>query len=253
MYRTAISFAVVAIMMAAVVAPATAQDDAVELNLDFDGESLNQVLQMFKRGYGLEYTLGEGVDPDTSITTHLRGVTVDEALQSILNPNGLIAISQNGRYVIKERPEPEARDTETRDVSAQAASGSRTTPSPTRSTGSYEPRRGGGEEGDEEEEDEEERDTVLEIIWPKHLGAAMAAMIFGGDMIEGGAGMYGGGYGGSSGSYGGSSYGSSGSSFGRSGGSSFGGRSGGSSFGRSGGSSFGSRSSGSSFGGSSNY
>src|SRR6056297_3055150 len=97
-------------MIGALATPAFSQDDEVRLDLDFNRESLNQVLQMFRRGYGLEYTLGEGVDPDMQITTHLRGVTLEQALQSIMEPNGLLAVEQNGRYVIRERPEPQERE-----------------------------------------------------------------------------------------------------------------------------------------------
>ncbi len=196
-----------AVVLAAVVligglaVPAVAQDDEVRLDLDFRSESLNQVLQMFRRGYGFEYTLGEGVDPDTQITTHLRGVTLDQALQSILEPNGLLAVEQNGRYVIRERPEPQEREVQDRTVDPAFAQQGRTPPAPTRTVRDYEPRRGAADE-----DDEEERETVMEIIWPMYLGADGAAMIFGGGIIEaGGAYGAGGGYGGSSGGYGGSS------------------------------------------------
>ncbi|MFO8081960.1 MAG: STN domain-containing protein [Armatimonadota bacterium] len=196
-----------AVVLAAVVligglaVPAVAQDDEVRLDLDFRSESLNQVLQMFRRGYGLEYTLGEGVDPDTQITTHLRGVTLDQALQSILEPNGLLAVEQNGRYVIRERPEAQEREVQDRTVDPAFAQQGRTPPAPTRTVRDYEPRRGAADE-----DDEEERETVMEIIWPMYLGADGAAMIFGGGIIEaGGAYGAGGGYGGSSGGYGGSS------------------------------------------------
>lgn len=222
------AFALVAlIMIGALAVPAMAQDDEVRLDLDFRAESLNQVLQMFRRGYGLEYTLGENVDPDMQITTHLRGVTLEQALQSIMQPNGLLAVEQNGRYVIRERPEPQEREEVSRVVTPAFAGQGRTPPAPTRTVRDYEPRRGAAEE--EGEDGEEERDEVMEIIWPMHLGADMAAAIFGGEFIEAG-GYFGGG--GSSGGYGGSSRG--GSSYGGSnrGGSSFGGSNrGGSSFG----------------------
>lgn len=226
------AFALIAvIMLGALTVPAIAQDDEVRLDLDFQAEALNQVLQMFRRGYGLEYTLGENVDGDMQITTHLRGVTLDQALRSILEPNGLRAIQQNGRYVIKEQPEPKERDVQERAVSPAFAGDGRTPPAPSRTVTDYEPRRGEAEEG----EDEEERDEVMEIIWPMHLGAAMGAAIFDGSIIP--AGIYGGGSGG--GGYGG------GSSYGR-GSSGFGGGS--SSFGRGGSSGFGSNRGGSGFG-----
>ncbi len=225
-------FAIVALLMiGALAAPAFAQDEEVRLDLDFRNESLNQVLQMFRRGYGLEYTLGEGVDPDMSITTHLRGVTLDQALSSILQPNGLQAISQNGRYVIRERPEPKERDAESRDIPAQLAGGDRTPPAPERTIQDYEPRRGEADEEEGEDEEEEDRDEIMEVMYPMHLGADMASAIFGGGFVEAG-GYYGGGSGGSS--RGGSSFGSNrgGSSFGSNrGGSSFGSNRGGSSFG----------------------
>jgi len=255
--RMVVIIAVVTMLAGLVAAPVMAQqDDEVRLDVDFNGESLSQVLQMLARGYNLEYTLGEGVDPNMSITTHLRGVTVEQALRSILEPNGLIAINQDGRYIIRERPEPQAREPETREIVPQAAAGTRTPPpSPTRQRPSYVPgATTTATEGESESKDEEER--ILEIIWPRYLGADVAASIFGGGIIEaggyygggggyggrGGYGSYGGGYGGRGGygGYGGSSYGRGGyggSSYGRGG-------YGSSSFGRSGRSSYG----GSSFG-----
>lgn len=226
-----------AFMLVALLAPAgLAQDEEPRLNLQFQGETLGQILQLLSRGYGLQYTLGEGVDANMSITTSLIGVTVDQALRSMLEPNGLIAVNQDGRYIIRERPQPTEREGGPTTVTPVAATGTRPTPpAPTRATtytpGASTTPAGGGGQTDEEEE------QILEVIWPKYIGAAMASAIFGGGMIDAGAaiGGVGGGYGGGSSRYGGSSYG--GSSFGRSGGSSFGS----SSFGRSsGGSSFGS-------------
>jgi len=207
-------------MLGAFVLPVTAQEDEVRLDLDFRGESLDQVLQLFRRGYGLEYTLGEGVEPNKQITTHLRGVTLDQALRSILEPNGLLAIQQNGRYVIKERPTPTERtEPASRTVTPVFTTETRTPPAPTRQARAYEPRRGAAEE---EEGEEEERDEVMEIIYPMYLGADMASAIFGGGFVEAG-GYYGGGSGGgSNSSYGGSN---------RSGGSNFGGNRSNSSFG----------------------
>ncbi len=200
------------IMLGAFVLPVFAQEEEVRLDLDFRGETLDQVLQLFRRGYGLEYTLGEGVDPNTSITTHLRGVTLDQALRSILEPNGLLAIEQNGRYTIRERPAPTERDPESRVVAPVFSPETRTPPAPTRQALAYEPRRGAAED----ETATAERDEIMEIIYPMYLGADMASSIFGGGFVEAG-GYYGGGsgYGGSSSSsgYGSSGYGSS-SSFG---------------------------------------
>ena len=215
MRKTAIVLVAV-IILGALAVPAVAQDDEVRLDLDFKSESLNQVLQMFRRGYGLEYTLGEGVNPDMQITTHLRGVTLQQALRSIMEPNGLIAVEQNGRYVIRTRPQPQEREAQSRVVTPVVAGQDRTPPPPTRTVRDYEPRRGAAANGD----GLEERDTVMEILWPMYLGADGAAMIFGGGIIEAG-GAYGaggmggtqrggvggtqrGGFGGTQGGYGGS-------------------------------------------------
>ena len=213
-----------------------AQDEEARLDVDFNGESLSQVLQMLKRGYDLEYVLGEGVDPEIRINTSLRGVTLDEALKIIMGANGLIAVNQNGRYQISKRAVPTAR-VDTGAVVLPSLGGVRTPPpSPTRpvTASATAP----AAEGEDEEDEEEEQ--ILDIIWPRYLGADMASMIFGGDVMEN-EGFYGGGgsnggYGNSSGGYGssGSSYGSSGSSYGGSnrGGSNRGGSNrGGSSFG----------------------
>lgn len=198
-------------MLGSVTAPAVAQDEQARITVDFTGESLNQVLQMFRRAYGLEYTLGEGVDANMPITTYLRDVSLEQALQSILPPNGLVAIQQNGRYVIRERPQPTAREAVTRDVTPQAAGATRTPPAPTRGTGAYEPRR--GMVMDATDTDEEERDEIMEVIFPNYMGAGMAAMIFGGGVIEPfGGGMGGGGGYGTSGRGGTGGYGTSGRS-----------------------------------------
>ncbi len=184
-----------------------AQDEEARLDVDFNGESLSQVLQMLKRGYDLEYVLGEGVDPEIRINTSLRGVTLDEALKIIMGANGLIAVNQNGRYQISKRAVPTAR-VDTGAVVLPSLGGVRTPPpSPTRpvTASATAPADAAADEEDEEEE------QILDIIWPRYLGADMASMIFGGDVMEN-EGLYGGS--GSSGGYGGSSggYGSSGSS-----------------------------------------
>ncbi|HCA48170.1 MAG TPA: hypothetical protein DEP45_12710 [Armatimonadetes bacterium] len=204
-------------MLGAFVLPVFAQEEEVRLDLDFRGETLDQVLQLFRRGYGLEYTLGEGVDPNTSITTHLRGVTLDQALRSILEPNGLLAVEQNGRYTVRVRPAPTERDAEARVVAPVFTTQTRTPPAPTRQAAAYEPRRGAAQD----ENATQERDEIMEIIYPMYLGADMASSIFGGGFVEAG-GYYGGGsgYGGGSSGYGGSSYGSGG--YGSNRGSSFG-------------------------------
>jgi hypothetical protein len=216
------------VLIGGLAVPAVAQDDEVRLDLDFRSESLNQVLQMFRRGYGLEYTLGEGVNPDMQITTHLRGVTLEQALRSIMEPNGLLAVEQNGRYVIRERPEPGEREVQERTVDPAFAQEGRTPPAPTRTVRDYEPRRGDAADDDD---DEEERETVMEVIFPMYIGADGAAMIFGGGIIEaGGAYGAGGGYGGTSGGIGSSRSGGIDSSRGTS---SFGSNSGTSNFGSS--------------------
>lgn len=238
MYRAAIAIAI-GVAMLATFAPATmAQEEQQRITVDFTGESLNQVLQMFKRAYGLEYTLGEGVDANMRIDTYLRDVTLEQALQIILPPNGLVAIEQNGRYVIRERPQPQAREEQERREFTPQAAGARTPPpAPTRSPGAYEPRRGVA--ADDDADEEEERDEVMEVIFPNYMGAAGAAMIFGGGVIEpfmGGMGM------GGMGTSGRSGYGTSGrSGYGSSGRSGIGGSRGGfGSSGTSGRSSFGS-------------
>lgn len=194
-----------------------AQDEEPRLNLQFQNETLGQVLQLLARGYGLEYTLGEGVDPNTRITASLVGVTVDQALRIMLEPNGLIAVNQDGRYIIRQRPQPTERETGPTTVSPVAATGTRPTPpAPTRAA-PYTPGAGVAASGSQKEGEEEEEERIFELIWPKYLGAAMASLIFGGDVIypdeaiDGGGGGYGGGdssY--NSGGYGGSSRGSRG-------------------------------------------
>ncbi len=223
MYRTVLAVVVGIAIVAAFAVPAVAQDEA-RITVDFDGESLNQVLQMFRRAYGLEYVIGEGVDASMPVTMHLRDVTVEQALRMILPAKGLIAVEQNGRYVIRERAQPQARDPQDREVAPRAAADDRTRPGPTRGVGTYEVGRGAPAANDDN--DIEERDEVLEVIWPNHMGAGMAAMMFGGGVVEpfvpgmgmggmggmGGTGTTGRGGFGSTGGYGGSSRGGFGSS-----------------------------------------
>ena len=144
-----------------------------KIDIDFNGESLGQVLQMFSSDYGLECILDNNVDAEIPITTHLRNVTMDEALHIVLGFNGLVAVDKNGRYIIHKNiipvtpivigvPMPFNRDIP---------------PSPNRtvvsSTGSVV----------SGEEDDQEKSRFI-VIWPNYLGADMAAMIFGGDVIE---------------------------------------------------------------------
>jgi len=197
-----------------------AQDEEATLDVDFNGESLSQVLQMLKRGYDLEYVLGDDVDPELRINTSLRGVTLDEALKIIMGANGLIAVNQNGRYQISKRAVPTAR-ADAGVVLLPSLGGVRTPPpSPTRPVTSS--ATAPADAGDDEEEEEEEQ--ILDIIWPRYLGADMASMIFGGDVMEN-TGLYGGSSSGSGGNRGGSggSYGGSSGGYGSSGGSNRGG------------------------------
>lgn len=227
--RFVVTMGVTLILLVVLASAGMAQDEEPRLNLQFQNETLGQVLQLLARGYGLEYTLGEGVDPDTRISASLVGVTVDQALRIMLEPNGLVAVNQDGRYIIRQRPQPTERDTGPTTVSPVAASGTRPTPpAPTRAT-TYTPgasvAASGSKEGEAQEEEEE---RIFELIWPRYIGAAMASLIFGGDVIYPDEAIDGGGGGG----YGGSSY-DSGSSWGGSdrGGSSRGSRGGDSSWG----------------------
>lgn len=243
MWLKAIAVALMAVALVLVMAPTTCMAQADEqklLTIDFDGESLSQILQLFKRGYDLEYVLGEGVDPELSIRTHLRDVTLADALKIITEANGLVAVNQNGRWMINKRAVPTERET-TGAAPLPALGGVRTPPpSPTRPTTTT---TGAAPAAAADGEEDEEPEQILDIIWPRYLGAEGAAMIFGGSIIPnmssmGGGGGYGGGYGSSG--YGSSSYGSGGY-----GSSSYGSRGGSSSYGSS---SYGSRGGSSSYG-----
>lgn len=236
----------VALMVAAllvlglVAAPAMAQDEEPRITATFQGETLGQVLQLLSRGYGLQYTLAQGVDPNTQVYASVVELTPEQALMSVLEPLDLMAVPQNGSFVIRERPQPAEREARDTALMPQVAAGVREAPRPERQVGNYVP--GATQTGDDEGDGE--RVEVLELIFPKYLGADMAAAIFGGEVVEAG-GYYGGGQYGQSGGYGGRG-GYGGSYGGRGGyGGSYGSRGGyGSSYGSRGGygsSSFGSR------------
>ena len=127
---TGIVVAMMLMLVCAATAPSAAQDEQPRISVDFQNEPLGQVLQMLKRGWGLEYTVGQDVDTELPITAHLRDMALGEALKTILEPNGLMPVDQNGRYVIKVRPTPTARDTEAVPVTPTAGAGAR--PAPTR-------------------------------------------------------------------------------------------------------------------------
>ncbi len=201
--RFVVTMGVTLILLVVLASAGMTQDEEPLPNLQFQNETLGQVLQLLARGFGLEYTLGEGVDPDMRINASLVGVTVDQALRIMLEPNGLVAVNQDGRYIIRQRPQPTERDTGPTTVSPVAATGTRPTPpAPTRAT-TYTPgasvAASGSKEGEAQEEEEE---RIFELIWPRYIGAAMASLIFGGDVIYPDEAIDGGGGGG----YGGSSY-----------------------------------------------
>lgn len=197
---------------------ASAQNGAPRLDVEFQNEPMGEVLELLARGYGLQYALDEGVNPELPITASLIGVTVEQALRILLEPNGLTAIDEDGRYVISEHTLPTEHLDDRATVTPVAAAGARPTPPPPVRPRAYASGPSAtavaGEDGGDEEED-----TILEVIWPRYIGAGMASAIFGGGMIDagaalgGGSGSYGGGYG-SSGTYAGG-YGS-GSSYGTS-------------------------------------
>ncbi len=236
----------VALMVAAllvlglVAAPAMAQDEEARITATFQGETLGQVLQLLSRGYGLQYTLAQGVDPDTQVYASVVELTPQQALMSVLEPLDLMAVPQNGSFVIRERPQPAQREARDTAIMPQVAGGAREAPRPERQVGNYVP----GATQAADDEGDEERVEVLELIFPKYLGADMAAAIFGGEVVEAG-GYYGGSQYGQSGGYGGrGGYGSSSySSRGGYGSSSYGSRGGygSSSFGSRGSSGYGSR------------
>jgi hypothetical protein len=74
-------------------------------SVEFDKTPLNRVLDSFKRfDPNFQFSIAPSLG-DTLITASLRDVTVDEALQTVLDQAGLMSIKDNGVYQIREKPD----------------------------------------------------------------------------------------------------------------------------------------------------
>ncbi|MCS7066845.1 MAG: hypothetical protein NZL85_11320 [Fimbriimonadales bacterium] len=69
-----------------------------QLDLEFDGVPLNIALQMIARRANVNLMLAGG--DDLRVTAHLKGVTVEQALEVILKPLGLSFRKVQGCYVV---------------------------------------------------------------------------------------------------------------------------------------------------------
>ncbi|MEA3402076.1 MAG: hypothetical protein U9R79_12640 [Armatimonadota bacterium] len=166
-----------------------AQDQPPRINAHFNGETLGQVLQMLNRSYGLQYALARDVDPQTPVHLSLDDVSPQQLLSALLEANGLVAISRDGRYMIRQRPA--ARQTDGRGAEPMPRPVGVERPSPPTRPGID--ARAQGTRADDAQGAEGEREEIWELIWPKYLSADVAAAIFGGTVIPAG-GFYFGGY-----------------------------------------------------------
>lgn len=231
------------ICVALLLAVAGAHAQAGKFSVVFDDTPLSRVLDTFKRfDPNFQFALAPDL-ADTKITVSLDGVTVDEALQVVLGPAGLMSVKDAGIYQI--RPKPEAKGARpdrpalrlppplfinrpaTPGASADAAAGAA-------------PAAGAGAAAGAEKENPPLRMILMRFEDPSLFGEPFGGSAGGssGGNSSGGGSSYGGNSGGNSGSSrgsGGSSRGSSGSSRGNSGNSGNSGSSRGSSRGSSGG------------------
>lgn len=206
MYRPQKNIYLVAVLVVAiaviVVAPAVAQDDA-RFSVDFQGTDLSTALEILKRyDRSFSYTLPSELENRT-ITASLVDVSLDEALNIMLDQLGLTFVKDNNVYKVREKKE------------RQQGRGDRPMPSygsPVYTTRPTSPDQGGQAAAStsttaDEEEDEEEmrRNLPPRLIQIKYGHPALLAELFGGTAIYGGEeGGYGGGTSGRSG-YGSSS------------------------------------------------
>lgn len=194
------------LMLLAPISAAVGDDAAPRVTAAFTGEQLEQVLEELAAQYALEFSLDAAVDPLTPINATVIDFPLEQALPVLFEPAGLCVTAQDGGWLITvaEPAEQPARD------EFRPTVGPATPPAPVRTTGAYEPRRAPASE-DAAADDEEERAEVIDVVFPDHFGAATAAMIFGGGVIDPGAqfGMTGttGGYAGTTGGFSGSTAG----------------------------------------------
>jgi len=176
------------------------------ISADFNGEPVGQVFETLQEEYGLTYAFAEGVASNVTVVAHLRGLTLDQAVETILTPIGLTAKNANGQYLIQERPASTAQGSRHPLLATNART--QAPPRPTR----WVPQ--AGVPGESQGDDNGEQETILDIIWPKYLSAADAAMIFGGSTAGRGYGYAGASGGRSAGGYGGYARGGQGGSYG---------------------------------------
>ena len=159
---------------------AVADDVQPRITETFDNEPLNDVLAALEQACGAEFRVEPGVDIDTPITATIIDLPLDHALDVVLGSAGMAAVEDDGGWLIRDQERPDAAvGTDLLPLAGPAAASP--PPPPTRSVSTYEPQRGPAVT-----EEADERETVMEILWPEHLGADEAAMIFGGGIIEAG-------------------------------------------------------------------
>ena len=146
----------------------------------FEHESLGTVLDALAAECAVEFVPEAGVDLETPVNAHVMDLPLPYVLSTILAPLGLEAIEDGQSWRIREKAEQhEVAPTDSRHHGATPE-----LPAPTRSAATeYEPRSTPAT-GSQNDAEAEERDEITEVIWPEHMGAGMAAMTFGGGVIE---------------------------------------------------------------------
>lgn len=228
------SVRIVVCLVGLLVAGMVLAQGAGRFSVQFDNTPLSQVLAALKRfDANLQFSMAPALG-ERKITASLVDVTVDEALQVVLNQAGLTSVKDNGVYQIREKPSATTGRAERPGTRLAAPVFVNRPTAPGEGTGGVgvaaTTQAGAAAAGTRTATGELDLSKLpIRVISVKYTDPGLMAILFGGDIIYGDEVMGGGGYGSSGSSYGSSSYGSSyssdrGSSRGssRSGGSSYG-------------------------------
>ncbi len=182
--------------------------------VQFDNTPLSQVLAALKRfDASLQFSMAPALG-ERKITASLVEVTVDEALQVVLNQAGLTSVKDNGVYQIREKPSTSAGRAERPGTRLAAPVFVNRPTAPGEGTGGVgvaaTTQAGTPAAGTRTATGELDRSKLpIRVISVRYTDPGLMAILFGGDIIYGDEAMGGGGYGSSGSSYGSSSYGSS--------------------------------------------
>jgi len=180
-----------------------------KLNISFEDATIGEVLKVLSQAGKFNYSLPPEFEKMT-VTVSLSDVTPEQALQIVLEQKGLMAVNDNGVWVVRRKP------------AGRGASAPRATPAVPTGTAAVRqppsataaaPSRATTREGEATEAGLRREGEVTRVLRLRHTDPGLIAILFGGDIIYGdenlgyGGGYGGGGYGGGYGGYGGSSRG----------------------------------------------